>query len=609
MGFSAPARAPNKEGREQVVIVNSIEIMFGGQAGDGSLTTGDLIAGVFKRMGLEVYTYKDFPSRIRGGHTNYVIRAHERKNYGMADMVDCLVAFDLEAVEAHIEEMRPGGFVVFDSTSEQISDELRRADINWYEVPLAKIAKEELKSEIVRNTISLGVLGKLIGMDSQIMHADVAALWKRKGDKVVEMNVGAVIAGERYVEEHFADRPSGYSLRPGTDGERLLMMGNDAIAYGALVAGCRFMSGYPITPATDVLEWMAKYLPRYGGVAIQAEDELSAINMALGASFTGVRAMTATSGPGQALMTEALGLAGVLEIPIVVVECARAGPSTGMPTKTEQSNLNHIIFSGHGEIPKVVISPGTVEESFYLAVLAFNLADKYQVPVFILTEQALCQSKATLPLLEFGALGVDRGKLISPSMNGAGKVVFGEYKRFAFTDDGVSPRVIPGVEGGMHLAAGSEHNEAGVITENAKNRARMMEKRMQKLESMRDDLPKGNIFGDLKADVAIIGFGANRGPIAEAQERLKAQGLETRFLQMRTLWPFPDDEVRSFIAGAKHVFVVENNFTGQLERLIRAVVGPLPHMHSIRKYNGRAFRPIEIIEPVQRAVSSELVKV
>lgn len=594
------------------MIVNSIEIMFGGQAGDGSLTTGDLIAGVFKRMGLEVYTYKDFPSRIRGGHTNYVIRAHEHQNYGMADMVDCLVAFDLEAVEAHIEEMRPGGFVIFDNTSEQIPDELRRSDINWYEVPLAKIAKEELKAEIVRNTISLGVLGRLIGMDSTIMHADVAALWKRKGDKVVEMNVGAVQAGERYVDEHFADKPSGYALEKGVDGDRLLMMGNDAIAYGALAAGCRFMAGYPITPATDILEWMAKYLPRNGGVAIQAEDELAAINMTLGAAFTGVRAMTATSGPGLSLMTEAIGLAGVLEIPVVIVECARAGPSTGMPTKTEQSNLNHIIFSGHGEIPKVVIAPGTVEESFYFAVLAFNLAEKYQLPVFLLTEQALCQSKATLPLLEFGALEIDRGKLIGHNGNGNGshngKVTFGEYKRFAFTEDGVSPRVIPGVDGGMHLAAGSEHNDAGVITENYKNRARMMEKRMRKLDAMRDDLPKGNVFGDPSADVAIVGWGANRGPIVEAQARLEAAGVKTRFLQMRTLWPFPDDEVRDFIAGARHVFVVENNFTGQLERLIRAVVGPLEHMHGVRKYNGRAFRPIEIIEPIERAVSSSMVR-
>lgn len=593
------------------MIVNSIEIMFGGQAGDGSLTTGDLIAGVLKKMGLEVYTYKDFPSRIRGGHTNYIIRAHERPNYGMADSVDCLVAFDLEAVQAHIDEMRPGGFVIFDNTSEQIPGDIRRSDINWYEVPLSKIAKEELKAEIVRNTISLGVLGKLIGMDLDVMHADVAALWKRKGDKVIEMNVGAVSAGEKYVEEHFADRPTGYSLKQGTDGDRLLMMGNDAIAYGALVGGCRFMSGYPITPATDILEWMAKYLPEHGGVAIQAEDELSAINMALGAAFTGVRAMTATSGPGQSLMTEAIGLSGVLEIPVVIVECARAGPSTGMPTKTEQSNLNQLIFGGHGEIPKVVIAPGTVEESFYLAVLAFNLAEKYQLPVFVLTEQALCQSKATLPLLEFDALQIDRGKLIFPGSNGSsnGKVTFGEYKRFAFTKDGVSPRVIPGVDGGMHLAAGSEHNDAGVITENPKNRARMMEKRMQKLETMRPDLPKGNVLGDPKAEIAIIGWGANRGPIAEAQDRLAEQGTKTRFLQMRTLWPFPDDEVRDFIAGAKHVFVIENNFTGQLARLIRSVVGPLEHMHSVRKYNGRAFRPIEIIEPIERAISSNLVRV
>ena len=253
------------------------------------------------------------------------------------------------------------------------------------------------------------------------------------------------------------------------------MMGNDAIAYGSLVGGCRFMAGYPITPATDVLEWMAKHLPEYGGVAVQAEDELAAINMIIGAAFTGVRSMTATSGPGLSLMTEGIGLASSLEIPIVIVECARAGPSTGLPTKTEQSNLNHIIFGGHGEFPKIVLAPGTVEESFYLAIDAQNLAEKYQCPVFILSEQALCQSKATLKHLTFEGVEVDRGKLITEP------VVFGEYRRFAFTEDHVSPRVIPGIEGGMHLAPGSEHNDGGVITENPKNRKRMMEKRMGKM--------------------------------------------------------------------------------------------------------------------------------
>jgi len=335
---------------------------------------------------------------------------------------------------------------------------------------------------------------------------------------------------------------------------------------------------------------------------VQAEDELAAINMTIGASFAGVRSMTATSGPGQALMTEGIGLAGVVETPIVVIECARAGPSTGMPTKTEQSNLNHLIFSGHGEIPRVVLAPGTVEESFYLTVTAFNLAEKYQVPVFVLSEQALCQSKETIPRLELGSVSVDRGKLVRN-----GGVTFGEYKRFAFSDDGVSPRVIPGVEGGMHLAPGSEHSDAGVITEDATNRRRMMEKRMHKLESMRPELPKPNLLGDPKAPVAFIGYGSNRGPIAEAQDRLHADGIATRFLQLRTLWPFPEEEVRSFVESAAHIFVVENNITGQLERLIRYVTGPLARMHAVRKYDGRPFRPIEVIDAVKNLLGKAVV--
>jgi len=579
------------------VITNNIEVLFGGQAGDGSLTTGDLIATAFKRMGLEVYTYKDFPSRIRGGHTNYVIRAGEKRHYGVADFVDAVVAFDLECVEKHIAEVRPGGFVIFDNSDEKLTDAVRRDDVYFYEVPLAKIAKEQLGLELVRNTISMGVLGALVGMDPNVVRALVTKQYERKGEKVVGQNVAAIEAGERYVKENFT-RPSGYTLVARPDGNRLLMMGNDAIGYGSLVAGCRFMAGYPITPATDVLEWMAKYAPKYGGIVVQAEDELAAINMTIGAAYAGVRAMTATSGPGQALMTEGIGLAGVVETPIVIIECARAGPSTGMPTKTEQSNLIHLIFSGHGEIPKVVLAPGTVEESFYLTVAAFNLAEKYQLPVFVLSEQALCQSKETIPRLELGAVQVDRGKLVRN-----GGVTFGEYKRFAFSEDGVSPRTIPGVEGGMHLAPGSEHSDEGVITEDATNRARMMEKRMHKLEAMRPDLPKANLLGDPKAAVAFIGYGSNRGPISEAQDRLAADGVPTRFLQLRTLWPFPEDEVRDFIKSATHVFVVEHNITGQLERLIRYVTGPLPHMHPVRKYNGRPFRPIEILDAVKQYVA------
>jgi len=574
--------------------INDIEVMFGGQAGDGSLTTGDLIAGVFKRMGLEVYTYKDFPSRIRGGHTNYVIRAGTTPNYGMADEVDALVAFDVEAVQLHVEELRPGGFVIFDSSGDPVPLEFRRSDVTWYDVPLATMAKVDLGLEIVRNTISLGVLAALIGMDPAIVRRDVTAVYRRKGEAVVALNIRAIEAGEAYVATHFAQRPSGYGLRASLDGDRLLMMGNDAIAYGALAGGCRFMAGYPLTPATDVLEWMAKHAPDFGGVTVQAEDELAAINMVIGAAFTGVRAMTATSGPGLSLMTEGIGLAGSLEIPVVIVECARAGPSTGLPTKTEQSNLNHIIFGGHGEIPKIVLAPGTVAESFELAALAFNLAEKYQCPVFLLTEQALCQSKATLPRFAVDDVVIDRGKLITEP------VVFGEYKRFAFRPDGVSPRVIPGTAGGMHLAAGSEHNEAGVITENARNRARMMEKRMHKIVAAEPDLPRANAFLTDGARIGLIGYGSNRGPIKEAQDRLNGIGLLTDFMQLRTLWPFPDTDVKAFIGCYDHVFVIENNYTGQLARLIRAAAGPRANVHGVRKYDAQPFRPRDIVDAVRR---------
>ncbi len=578
---------------------SSVEVMFGGQAGDGGLTTGDLIAAVFRRSGLEVSTHKDFPSRIRGGHTNYVIRACSVPDYGLADAVDALVAFDIEAVEAHISELRPGGCVIFDSSSAALPDDLRRPDLVWYEIPLARIAKDELGREIVRNTMALGVLGALFGIDPQLVRAEVRRAYERKGAAVVDLNVRAIEAGERALAAPAFAAHERYALARAPERERLLMLGNDAIAFGALVAGCRFVAGYPITPATDILEWMAREMPRFGGVVVQAEDELAAITMVLGAAWAGTRAMTATSGPGQALMTEAIGLAGVLEIPVVVVECARAGPSTGMPTKTEQSNLNQLIYGGHGEIPRVVLAPGTVHESFELTVAAFNLAEQYQLPVFVLTEQALCQSKATLSPFDVDPT-IDRGKLIAE-----GAVEFGIYQRFALADDGVSPRVVPGVPGGMHLAAGSEHDAFGVITEAADNRARMMEKRMRKLDAMRPLLPRAIVHGVADADIAIVGYGANRGPIVEAVDRLGRAGIPVRFLQLRTLWPFPADEIRAFIRGTSHIFLVENNFTGQLEALVRGVVGPLEGLQGIRKYDGRPFRPIEIVEPIARVAQAD----
>ena len=482
-----------------------------------------MIAGVFKRMGLEVYTYKDFPSRIRGGHTNYVIRAGTTPNYGMADFVDCLVAFDLEAVQLHIDEMRPGGFIIFDNTDEKIPDELRRDDINWYEIPIGKMAKEDLGLELVRNTISLGVIAELIGMDKQILRRDVTNVYKRKGEKVVDINIRAVEAGEKFIRDNFASTPSGLHARGRPRRRRSLH--HDGQRRGRVrFAGRRLPLHGGLSDhasATDVLEWMAKYLPQYGGAVVQAEDELAAVNMIIGAAFTGVRSMTATSGPGLSLMTEGIGLAASLEIPIVIVECARAGPSTGLPTKTEQSNLQHIIFGGHGEFPKIVLAPGTVEESFYLAIDAFNLAEKYQMPVFILSEQALCQSKATLPRLSFEGIEVDRGKLLTEP------VVFGEYRRFAFTEDHVSPRVIPGIEGRDASRAGFRNTTTAASSPRTPRTAEAHDGKAHGQDGDGPPRPaesEGLFASADGARIGIIGYGSNRGPIAEAQDRLNKMG-------------------------------------------------------------------------------------
>ncbi len=351
------------------------------------------------------------------------------------------------------------------------------------------------------------------------------------------------------------------------------------------------------------MEWLAPRLPKFGGVVKQAEDELAVINMGIGAACAGARVMVATSGPGQSLMTEGVGHAGEAEVPIVVVECQRVGPSTGEPTKNEQSDLNHVVYGSHGEFPRIVIAPGTPSECFYETVRAMNLAEKYQLPVFLMLDQALCQNSTTIDPFDISHVAIDRGKLLDSEQLSKLEV----YKRYEFTDDGVSPRSIPSQEGGQFQVTGNEHNEFGLVSVDKTNRLKMMRKRMLKLEVARKDLPKANIWGPNKAKIGIIGFGSSFGPIMESMKQLESDGHDAKFLQIKTIWPLLEDEIQAFLDLVDVVFVVENNYQGQLANLIRSAIGDSEKIQGITKFDGSSFKPIEITRAITSFLDSKVI--
>ncbi|GGI97536.1 2-oxoglutarate ferredoxin oxidoreductase subunit alpha [Alicyclobacillus cellulosilyticus] len=462
--------------------------------------------------------------------------------------------------------------------------------VRLFPVPLTQIA-EACGSAIMKNMVSLGASACVLGLPVDIFTEVVVERFSRKGQKVVEQNMQAIERGYAYMRDLGGALPE-FALKPAEPRRHLFMMGNDAIALGALAAGARVMPAYPITPASDIMESLIRRFPEVGGVVVQTEDEIAALTMAIGAAYGGARAFTATSGPGLSLMMEAIGLAGMTETPVVIVDTQRGGPSTGLPTKQEQSDLLAALFGNHGEIPKIVLNPATTEECFTVMGKAFNLAEYYQCPVIVMTDLALSLSKQTTDWLRLEDIEIDRGLVVAPEEL-ADLPVHHEFKRYAITESGISPRVFPGVKGGLHHVTGVEHMETGRPNETPANRAKMMEKRMRKLRGV--ELP-GSVVrtGDAQPDVAIVGIGSSIGPIAEAAARLRQQGYRAAHVHVHALLPFPVRQLQEAIADAKQVVVVENNATGQLRHLMSFFGVEHPRVSSLLKFDGTPFLPVEI---------------
>ncbi|MEO0255014.1 MAG: 2-oxoacid:acceptor oxidoreductase subunit alpha [candidate division WOR-3 bacterium] len=578
-----------------------VQVRIAGIAGDGSFITGEVLASILKKIGYYVVTVKDFPSNIRGLPSNYTVRGSSKPVYGRNDYDDFLIAFDIPSIKTHLRDLKEGSVCIYDSRDgKELSDDLKKEGVFYVPLPLREIARKELGLELIKNMVAVGVLSEIFGVDEEITDRVILENFKRKGEKVVELNKKAVLRGRELVRENHGRFPE-FKLKKYNDPGRILAMGNDFVSMGAIAGGCRFLAAYPITPSSEILEFLSKEMKKFGGAAIQAEDEISSINMAIGASIAGLRAMVASSGPGVALKTEGLSYAGMTETPIVIYYAMRVGPSTGLPTKTSQEDLLYIIFAGHGEFPRLILMPATPDELFYLTVEAFNFAEEFQIPVIILTDQFLAQNKFTIDKEKIDPKKVEirRGKIVLngndvPRNNGF-------LLRYKIEEDGISPRIIPGIKEGVFGTTGYEHDEAGYGTEDEDNRVSMVKKRMSKIKHLIKRVPPPVLYEKKNAKIGIISAGSTFGPIMETIERLEKDGISVSFLRIVTLWPFPEDEVRKFVEDKEKIFIVEQNYKGQLRFLVENAIIDI-HKNKIRgitKFSGRPFKPLEIEEKIR----------
>ncbi|MCD1257738.1 2-oxoacid:acceptor oxidoreductase subunit alpha [Paenibacillus athensensis] len=571
-------------------MISQLSWKIGGQQGEGVESTDRIFSTALNRLGYYLYGYRHFSSRIKGGHTNNKIRISTKPIRAISDDLDILVAFDQESIDFNAHELRENGVIVADAKFNPVLPEGIQARL--FPVPITAIA-EELGTSLFKNMAASGASWALLGLPLDVFNKAVEEEFGRKGAAVVEKNIEAVRKGAESVLNLAGGPLPEFQLEPADGKQKLFMIGNDAIALGAVAAGCRFMPAYPITPASEIMEYLIKALPKFGGTVIQTEDEIAACTMAIGANYGGVRALTASAGPGLSLMMEAIGLAGMTETPVVIVDTQRGGPSTGLPTKQEQSDLNAMIYGTHGEIPKIVLSPSTIEECFYDTIESFNLAEKYQCPVILMTDLQLSLGKQSAEQLDYNRIVIDRGALVNePAAPGENQL----FKRYEFTADGISPRVVPGVKHGIHHVTGVEHDQTGRPSESTDNRQKMMDKRMQKMNSVAATVTDAiKVDAPHEApDLLIIGMGSTGGTIDEARSRIAKEGIKTNHATVRLIHPFPAEQLKPYVEKAKVVVVVENNATGQLADQIKLHVGFADKIKNVLKYNGNPFLPAEI---------------
>ncbi|WP_028308499.1 2-oxoacid:acceptor oxidoreductase subunit alpha [Desulfitibacter alkalitolerans] len=557
-----------------------INVLIGGAAGQGMETISSILERILHRKGYFVFSNKDYMSRIRGGHNFNLVRISSKKLYSHKDSVNVILALNKETIEIHRDRLVTGGKIICDSKLG-----INHEDI--ISIPLEDIAGE-MGDRRASGTVALGALLKIFTLDKGYLHEVLKMYFS--GD-ILEINIKAAEKGYELSQSFIKLKaPETIEKLP-----RILINGNESIALGALAAGCSFYSAYPMTPSTSIMNYLAAKQRDAGILVEQAEDEIAAINMALGAAYAGVRSMTGTSGGGFSLMVEGLSLAGMIETPVVIVDSQRPGPATGFPTRTEQGDLSFILTAGHGEFPRVVIAVKNPEDAFYQTARAFNLADKYQIPVIILTDQYLADYTQSTEVYDFSKIKIERHLSTQEDLPD------GEYMRYKISESGISPRIIPGkIPGQVVLVDSDEHNERGNITESAQVRIAMANKRMNKICLIEEETIEPELMGS-SGRVVLVAWGSMYGPIKEAVELLNQEGYDLEALVFGDLWPLPKKRLYKLAAENKVFINIEQNYTGQLAKLIRQETS-ITCDKSLLKHDGRMLGCNEIYRWLKREV-------
>lgn len=573
-----------------------LSVKIGGEAGFGIMTTGLLMGKIATRSGYFAFEYPEYPSLIRGGHNVVSIRISDEQVFSQEEKTDILICLNEETHKLHSSLVKDGGVIVLDRDKINITPSSQNNKANYIHVPFSKILQENSLSTVMLNNIALGALMSLLDATLDVLDGLIAENFARKSQEIIDKNINAAKLGFEAVKTAY---PQGYNIKipKKTDiTEKLYLTGNEMIGVGAIASLCRFYVAYPMTPSSVLLHFLAAKSESQGIVVKHAEDEISVINMALGASFAGVRSMVGTSGGGFALMVEGVSLAGITETPIVIMMGQRPGPATGMPTWTEQGDLLFILHAGHGEFPKIVLAPGDIEECYKLTIDAFNLADKYQTPVFILADKYILEGHQTVEKSKIQNLEykINRGKLLSQQE--LAKIL--DYKRYLDTPDGISPRALPGQKGALFQANSYEHTQDGHTTEESIERVRQVDKRNKKYATfLSEDAKLPTLYGEKDRLLTLVSWGSMKAPILQA---MKESG-KFNYLHFSCMWPLPEGQVKEMLLSFKNILLVENNSTAQLGQLIKMVTG-IDIKNKLLKYSGRPIYPEEILVKVKQLI-------
>ena len=556
-------------------MIEELNIRITGEAGQGMNTIGSVISRIFTEAGFYIFSHLDYMSRIRGGNNYYQIRVSKYPIECPREKIDILIPLTAEALKLQKGSINEDGLTVVDRERFKVEDCSNFFCINFYE-----LANEAGDNDIYINSVCTGILAALTGIKLNIVHEVISRIFANKGDEVVKKNLKSAELGfNDALEKSTSDR---FKLPESQKSPKYLLNGKQAISLGAISAGCKFYSAYPMSPSTGVMETVAKYSDKHGIIVEQAEDEIAAVNMVIGASACGVRSMVSTSGGGFALMSEGISLAGMTETPLVVGNLQRPGPATGFPTRTEQADINLVLGAGHGEFAKVIYSPGTIEESFYLTKKAFNLSEKYQIPVIILSDQFLADSTRNINKFEFDKEGIERDYVTTQKSQKEK-----EYKRYHLTSSGISPRAIFSMINDAVYIDSDEHTEEGHITEDGKIRTAMVNKRFhKKMKALIKEFLEPNVYNIKEADILFFCFGSVYGVLRESLKQINNKRLA--MIHLPQIYPLDPDKILALSENAKEIFTVENNAEGQLAKLLRRETG-LKVDKSILQYDGRPF--------------------